>query len=162
MTKKYLSFIALVLALSLLCACGSTAANVRDDVAVSDISAAVAAVLGDDALVSVPETYYAGSMKMDVSQFDGYDVMINSKGINIDEFGIFKAKDSSQLPAVEKAVNDYLAFRLQIWMDEYMPEEKPKLENAEVKTVGNYVMYAILSDDGKKSAFDAFEKSLKS
>ena len=46
-------------------------------------------------------------------------------------------------------------------MDEYMPEEKPKLENAEVKTVGNYVMYAILSDDGKKSAFGAFEKSLK-
>ncbi|NCB74624.1 MAG: DUF4358 domain-containing protein [Clostridia bacterium] len=161
MTKKYLSFIALVLALSLLSACGGTSANVRDDVSVSDVSAAVAAVLGDDTLVSVPETYYAGSMKMDVSDYGGYDVMINSKGINIDEFGIFKAKDSSQLPAVEKAVNDYLAFRLQIWMEEYMPEEKPKLENAEVKTVGNYVMYAILSDEGKKSAFSAFEKSLK-
>jgi len=161
MTKKHLSFIAAILALSLLTACAGKAANIRDDVPVSDVSVAIAAVLGDDALVSVPETYYAGSMKMDVSEFDGYDVKINSKGINIDEFGVFKAKDSSQLPAAQKAVNDYLAFRLQIWMEEYMPEEKPKLENAEVKTVGNYVMYAILSDEGKKSAFSAFEKSLK-
>ncbi len=161
MTKKHLSFIALILAMSLLTACAGKAAKVRDDVPVSDVSTAVAAVLDGDTLVSVPETYYAGSMKMDVSEFEGYDVKINSKGINIDEFGIFKAKDSSQLPAVQKAVNDYLAFRLQIWMVEYMPEEKPKLENAEVKTVGNYVMYAILSDDGKKTAFSAFEKSLK-
>lgn len=160
MTKKRLSFIAAILALSLLTACAGKTAEVRDDVSVSDVTSAVSAVLGDDTLVSVPETYYAGSMKMDVSEFDGYDVKINSKGINIDEFGVFKAKDSSQLPAVEQAVNDYLQFRLEIWMDEYMPEEKPKLENAEVKTIGNYVMYAILSDEGKKSAFDAFEKSL--
>ena len=125
------------------------------------MSASVAAVLSEkDALVSAPETYISGSMKMDVSNYDGYDVKINSQGVNIDEYGIFKAKDNTQVAALEQAVNDYLQFRKDIWMDEYMPEEYPKLENAEVKTVGNYVMYAILSDSSKKSAFDAFEKSL--
>jgi len=45
-------------------------------------------------------------------------------------------------------------------MKEYMPEEFPKLESAEVKTAGNYVIYAILSDNDKKAAFDAFNKAL--
>ncbi len=160
MTKKHISLIAVMLSLSLLAACGGKTTQARNDVAVSDVSAAVAAVLSGDTLVSVPDTYYSGAMKMDTANFEGYDVKINSKGINIDEFGVFKAKDSSQVATVEKAVKDYLQFRLDTWMVEYMPEEHPKLESAEVKTVGNYVMYAILSDDGKKSAFAAFEKSL--
>ena len=160
MNKKHISLIAIILTLSLLTACGGKAAEIRNDVAVSDVSAAVASVLGNDTLVSVPDTFYSGSMKMDVSKFDGYDVKINSKGINIDEFGVFKAKDSSQVSTVEQAAKDYLKMRIDTWMVEYMPEEYPKLENAEVKTVGNYVMYAILSDDDKKAAFDALEKSL--
>ena len=160
MTKKHISLIAVILAISLLSACGAKTAQVRNDIAVSEVSAAVTAVLGADALVSVPETYYSGAMKLDTADFEGYDVKINSKGINIDEFGVFKAKDSSQIATVEQAVRDYLQFRLDTWMVEYMPEEHPKLESAEVKTVGNYVMYAILSDKDKKDAFDAFEKSL--
>ena len=160
MTRKHTLLICAILSLSLLTACSGKTAEIRDDVAVSDVSAAVAAVLGDDTLVSVPETYYDGSMKMDVSTFDGYDVKINSKGINIDEFGVFKAKDSSQVAAVEQAVKDYLQMRVDTWMVEYMPEEYPKLESAEIKTVGNYVMYAILSDDDKTAAFEAFNKSL--
>ena len=46
-------------------------------------------------------------------------------------------------------------------MVEYMPEEFPKLQNAETKTIGNYVMYAILSDSDKQAVFSAFEKTLK-
>ena len=160
MTKKHILIIAAILSLSLLTACIGKTAEIRDDVAVSDVSAAVASVLGDDTLVSLPDTFYSGSMKMDVSEFDGCDVKINSKGINIDEFGVFKAKDSSQVTAVEQTVKNYLQLRIDTWMVEYMPEEYPKLENAEVQIVGNYVMYAILSDDDKAAAFDAFKKSL--
>lgn len=160
-TKRNLSLISAFLIFSLLIACGEKTVEIRNDVAVSDVSAAVASVLSGDELLSAPETYISGSMKMDVSDYDGYEVKINSQGINIDEFGVFKAKDSSQVAAVEQAVKDYLQFRIDIWMEEYMPEEYPKLENAEIKIAGNYVMYAILSDDGKKAAFNAFEKSLR-
>ena len=159
--KASITIVCIMLLISMLAACGGKSAEVRNDVAVTDVSAAVAASLSeDDALVSVPETYFSGSMKMDVSDYDGYDVKINSKGVNIDEYGVFKAKDSTQVAALEQAVKDYLQFRKDIWMEEYMPEEYPKLENAEVKTAGNYVMYAILSDSSKKAAFDAFQKSL--
>lgn len=160
MTKKHILLITAILSLSMLSACSGKTAEIRDDVAVSDVSAEVSTVLGDDTLVAVPETFYTGAMKMDVSQFDGYEVRINSKGINIDEFGVFKAKDSSQVSVVEQTVKDYLKMRVDTWMVEYMPEEKPKLDNAEVRTIGNYVMYAILSDDNKSAAFDAFNKSL--
>ena len=43
-----------------------------------------------------------------------------------------------------------------------MPGERPKLDSAEVKIVGNYVMYAILSDSDRTAAFDAFSKALQS
>jgi predicted small secreted protein len=159
--KNTISIICAILLFSLLAACNGKTAGIRDDVEVSDLSASVAAALNEkDTLVSVPETFFSGAMKMDVSDYEGFDVKINSHGVNIDEYGIFKAADSSQVASLEQALNDYLKLRKDTWMVEYMPEEYPKLENAEVKIVGNYAMYAILSDDSKKAAFDAFEKSL--
>lgn len=161
MKKKNFALISMLLALSIFAGCGGGSAKVRDDVAVSEVSAAVLEAIGDNALVSIPDTYLAGAMKMDASLFDTYDVKINSMGANIDEYGVFKAKDASQVAAVEQAVKNYIQMRKDTWMVEYMPEERPKLDSAEVKTLGNYVMYAILSDEGKTAAFGAFEKSLK-
>lgn len=41
-------------------------------------------------------------------------------------------------------------------MDEYLPQEKPKLDSAEVWVEGNYVMYAILGDAEREAAHTAF------
>lgn len=159
--KKALPLVCAVTLFCLLSACGGSA-SVRDDVAVTDVTTAIVSALGDkDAFVSAPETFITGSMKMDVSDYEAYDIQINSKGVNIDEFGVFKATDSTQVAAIEQAVKAYLQMREDTWMTEYMPEEHPKLQNAEVKTAGNYVMYAILSDSGKEKAFNTFKKSLK-
>ena len=72
------------------------------------------------------------------------------------EVGIADANFAAQV-----LTEGYLQLRADSWMDEYMPEEKPKLTAAEVKTSGNYVMYCILSDTDKSAAFGAFESSLK-
>ena len=42
-------------------------------------------------------------------------------------------------------------------MPEYLPDEFPKRQNAKLWTEGSYVMYAILSDDGREAALEAFE-----
>ena len=160
MKKKLLVLSSAILLLSIFAGCGSKDAKVKNDVAVTDVSAAVTAKLSDDALVSVDADYIKGMMKMDVSDYDSYDVKINSKGVNIDEVGVFKAKDASQVATVEKAVKDYIQMRKDTWMVEYMPEERPKLDSAEVKTLGNYVIYVILPDDDKAAALDAFTKAL--
>lgn len=158
-TKSALIALMLIIA-TLLSACGG--GSVKNDVAVSELGSAIDTAIGSTAdLVDAPESYITGSMKLDVSNISEYTVKINSRGINIDEYGIFKAADDTQLQQLQTLVSDYLQFRLDTWMVEYMPEEFPKLESAEVKTVGNYVMYAILSDADRKLAFTAFEDSLK-
>lgn len=162
-SRKYVKAVSLVvigvMALAMLCACGSSAAS---DVPVEDICSAVDTALAkQDKLVAVEENYIKGYMKMDVSDYDQYAVKINAYGANIDEYGIFKSKDAAQTKEVKAAVEAYLQLRLDSWMDEYMPEEKPKLADAEIKTVGNYVMYCILSDSDKSAAFAAFEDALK-
>ncbi|MGN1003020.1 MAG: DUF4358 domain-containing protein, partial [Oscillospiraceae bacterium] len=89
-----------------------------------------------------------------------YAMLINAYGVNIDEFGIFKAGENMSAADIKAVVDSYLQLRLDSWMDEYMPEEKPKLTSAEVKVVGNYVMYCILSDGDKTTAFAVFEDAL--
>lgn len=156
--KRFAALVlALVMVMVVLCACGST-----KNVEVADIAAAVDAALNKgDSLVSVDEAYIKGYMKIDVADFDGFCVKINAYGANIDEYGVFRAKDSSQAKEIKSAVDSYLQLRRDSWMDEYMPEEKPKLSAAEVKTNGNYVMYCILGDTDKSAAFDAFDGALK-
>ena len=160
--KKNIRLISLTLAVCLmtllLCACGSSAKNVP----VSDIAAKVDEALAKDgALTDAKENYIKGYLKMDVADYEEYVVKINAYGENIDEYGVFKGKDASQAAEIKSAVEAYLELRLSTWMDEYMPEEKPKLQSAEVKTSGNYVMYCILSDADKTAAFAAFSDSLK-
>ena len=157
--KKAISLLlALVMCLALLTACGGSA---KKDVPVSDISAKVSDAIGKtDSLVAVDSNYIRGYMKVDAAQFGEYSMMINAYGANIDEYGIFKAGDMSTKD-IKTAVDAYLELRKAAWMDEYMPEEKPKLTNAEVRVSGDYVMYCILSDGDKAAAFGAFEDALK-
>ncbi|HHU22737.1 MAG TPA: DUF4358 domain-containing protein [Clostridiales bacterium] len=159
-TARYAALLIIfVLVLSLLSACGKS--DVADDVPVEDIVQKVDEALGNDGtLVAVDADYIRGSMRMDVSDYAGYVVKINAFGANIDEYGIFKGADENQTREIAKAVEDYLQMREDTWMVEYMPEEHPKLLAAEHKTLGNYVMYAILWEEEKATAFDAFTAAL--
>ncbi|MDR1132183.1 MAG: DUF4358 domain-containing protein [Oscillospiraceae bacterium] len=157
MKKNALVLISAIVALSLLAGCGGSA-KVRDDVDVGELSAALAANIGGDGLAPVSDGYYAGAMKIDVTDFAGYDVKVNAN--NADEIGVFKAGDAAGVADVKQAVETYIQMRKDTWMTEYMPEHRPKLDAAEIKTLGNYVMYAILSDDAREAVFSAIEKQL--
>lgn len=160
---KIVKGISLLLAVSallcLLCACGDSGA--KDDIPVADIVTAVDAALANDALVPVDEAYVQGRLKVDTSVCTEYAVKLNSVSTTIDEYGVFKAKDADMAKAVAEDVQAYLDERLATWMEEYLPEEKPKVESAEVRTEGVYVMYAILSDADKSAAFGALEDTVK-
>ncbi len=159
-TKIIALALCLVMALSLMAACGDKAAEVN--VPAADVAASVNAAIGKaDAMVAPAESWVKGYMKTEPSAFGDYAVMINAYGANVDEFGIFKAGENMGVSDVEKTVEAYLKLRLDSWMDEYMPEEKYKVEDAEFKTIGNYVMYCILSEADTEAAFAAFEEALK-
>lgn len=161
--KKFKLILSCIIILSLLfslSACGGKT-EYKTDVSVSDIAAEIAALKDSVSFSEMNASYIEGAMKLDTADFAEYIVELNALGTNIDEFGIFKAKDDKNVSDVKSAVDGYLSFRLETWMNEYMPEEKPKLENAEVKVCGLYVMYAIFDDDSRAAAFEAFENYLK-
>ncbi len=82
---------------------------------------------------------------------------------DIGEFGIFHAPDEASREEIEDLCEDYLETLREektAFIASYAPEELPKLERAEVRSFGNYVAYAILSDDDRKLFFETVETKL--
>lgn len=162
--KKFIAIALIIATVLTFCACGKDSGSkveYKTDVTAAQLAEQVTAVNDSWTFVAMDENYIAGAMKIDVSGYADYVVNINGFGTNVDEYGIFKAKDEASVATVKADAENYLKFRLDTWMEEYMPEEKPKLEKAEVKVCGLYVMYAILDDASRADAFTAFENALK-
>ena len=159
--KKFTKTVSLLLALlmltALLCACGSSDGG--KNIPVSDIVDAVSKAIGQTDLSDPGESYIKGYMKKSADEVGEYAIRKNVIGTNIDEFGVFKAEKLSTAE-LKEMIEGYLKILNDSWMN-YQPEEKPKLDGAEVKVVGDYMMYAILSDADRTAAFGAFESALK-
>lgn len=153
-------FAALVLLALLIClsACG---AKYRDDVPMSRFTAIIDARMGGSDLAEMNSGYISGAMHLDPNSFGGYVVKLNAKGVNIDEYGVFRTPENGKASDVQDAVEGYLKLRRDSWMKEYMPEEKPKLDKAEAKVYGNYVLYVIASDEVRENVYQDVEKLLK-
>ena len=89
-------------------------------------------------------------------------VCYSASGDNLDEIGIWKA--TGEKP---RQVATFLAGSLleryeesEAFYQSYIPEEVPKLTDAEVRVYGDYVVYAVLSAERKKAFFRLVEKAL--
>ncbi len=158
--KKIACILLILSVLLALGACGKKE-TWRTDVPLSSLADAVEKHLDAGSLASMQESYLKGIMKMDPSLFADWVVKINAYGANIDEYGVFKAPDEAGVAAVKQAAEDYLKLRRDSWMEEYMPEEKPKLTQAEVKVCGLYVIYVIVADDVRGPILADFANALK-
>ena len=158
--RKFRVYAALVIAVLMLgivfSACGSSAAK---DVPIADVVDAVSKAVGKTDLADPGESYVKGYMKKSAEEIGEYAIRKNVMGVNIDEFGVFKAGKMTTAE-LKEMIEGYIQVLNDSWMN-YQPEEKPKLDGAEVKVVGDYVMYAILSDADRTAAFGAFESALK-
>lgn len=155
-----LLFVSIILCFAVFAGC-SKEEKYKNDVSVFDLAEAVEAKFGAKGLSVVDEGYINGSMQIDVSDINDYVVKINVYGTNIDEYGIFKASDEEQAEEIEDMIRDYLSGREERWMPEYMPEEFPKLQSAEYKRYGEYVVYAILDEEAKAAVFAEIKAQLK-
>ncbi|MBR1659073.1 MAG: DUF4358 domain-containing protein [Oscillospiraceae bacterium] len=144
------------LLLGALAGCGGGGSR---DVPVSELTAAISGAIGKTDSLTESDGMFLGLTQKSADEIGEHAVLINVYGANVDEYGVFKA-GSMSAKDLKALADDYLKKRLAAWMDEYMPEEKPKLTNAEVQTDGDYVMYCILSDADKDAAFKAFSDTL--
>ena len=157
MKRKTLILSVLLCAL-LLGSCGSQSAAKHPPV--SEVAAAVTAAIGKSDAMMEMDGNFLGMTRLSAEQLGEHTVLMNAYGANIDEFGVFQAGAMS-VRELQTAVEDYLDKRRSAWMEEYMPEEKPKLTDAEVRVNGDYVMYCILSEGDKATAFQTFADQLK-
>ncbi len=158
--RELIIVLALLLCLCfVISACGKKESGIKSDVSVDTIVEAVESKFNSEGLQAMDDAYIAGSLGIaDTTALDGYVVKINVYGTNINEYGIFKAKDENSAKALDETVKAYLKMRNETWMKEYMPEEYPKLESAESEQKGVYVIYTILSESDR----EAFVKEFRS
>ena len=151
--KKLSTVLLIILSLCLLGACGG------DDVKDPGMEAVASAVFGSfdtENLAQTPDAYVESMMQIPNDGYVSRNTVISAVGTSINEYGIFQGKDEAQTAELKAALENYLEYRRELWMDEYLPEEKPKLDGAEVWVEGNYVMYAILNDADREAAHSAF------
>lgn len=151
--------VALVLSLMMmlcLVACSGEEEEIKD-VDMEVVKAALCDAALTEDMQELDETYISRMIKLESDDYvEGY-AAISSVGINIDEFGVFKAKDAAQAAEIENTLKSYLDTRNAAWIDSYLPDQYPKLQSASVHTEGLYVCYFILDDATKTAALDAFD-----
>lgn len=162
MRTKRITALLLAVLFCLSAGCGG-GSKYADNVLVSGIIDRVDQAIGKDdgSMIAVDELYINNTMKIDATEIPEFVVKINAYGANVDEYGIFKANDADHAKQIADQVEAYLKMRNDTWMTEYMPEERPKMQAASFVTYGNYVMYAVLDDDLKQTAFSTLESCLK-
>ncbi|MBR3894116.1 MAG: DUF4358 domain-containing protein [Clostridia bacterium] len=81
---------------------------------------------------------------------------------NLNELGVYHVP-AEKVGEMKALLEGYLKDALQknqSWYDSYIPQETPKLRDAEVKVFGNYVAYAIFDSRNRRAVFNSLEKSL--
>lgn len=127
----------------------------------TELAAAVNAALSISTDLASPDPAITMATFDSVSSyFDSFSVLTNASGMTQDEYGIFKVNSDGNVDTVQAAVKDYLADRLAMFTGDYTPEEKPKLENACVKTFGRFVVYCILSEEDTQTVMKTVEETL--
>ena len=160
MKNRLTSLLTLILALSLLlCACGTPA--LRDDLTASQLSETVDAILSNAKLLDEADGDYLRFNLPGTADAADSLVRFSVAGKCLDEYGIFHAASPDGIESLEKACADYLQKRNDAWMNEYLVEEYPKLRDAEVFTLGNYVFYLILSESEKDLVLSTLTETLK-
>ncbi|MBQ3127363.1 MAG: DUF4358 domain-containing protein [Clostridia bacterium] len=150
---------ALLLAILFLCtACGG--AQLRTDVPVRDLSAAVEPLLAHAGHLDTADDDYL-RFNFPGAEAAEHIVRLPVSGTTLDEYGIFRAETAEETTALAEACRTYLQTRNAAWLGLYLVEEYPKLRDAEVKTIGQYVVYLILSEDEKTAVLDKIEESLQ-
>lgn len=128
------------------------------NVAVKDIGEKIMSQVGFAKMLSVSGERVKESYPFDegmVSEYVVYQAMIN---VRSDELAIFKLKDKSNMPNIEKAINTRLEQLERIW-GSYLPDQHEKVKNHIIIKKGNYIMFAI--SDNQQKVEEVFNSILK-
>jgi hypothetical protein len=96
--------------------------------------------------------------------YDHIILLSDDEDTNINQFGVFHVINKGDVDGIAAIITSFVdaeKLRLSSLLESYNPSELPKLEQAQVKVCGNYVLYSFLSEEETASLKSAFEKTLK-
>ena len=161
MMKRFFAYILAALLLPALSACAKV--SYRDDLSSQEIADRIT-----DALQAEGEYVNAAPDALDdyfqiPATVRDHTVLFHANRNNLDEFGIFHVSDAEK-KEMQALLVGYLSESLtanRAWYDSYIPQETPKLRDAEARIFGNYVVYAILSPSDRAHFFDIIQTILE-
>lgn len=154
---KKLIAIALAFALLLtLAACGGGSSEKTLDIAAFTQSV-LDTVEYDDELIELSENalphYY--TLPDGVEE---YKIYVSATSGTANELAVFKCKDSSAVTAVKEAVDARIETQRTNY-ENYVPAEIGRIDNALVKTSGNYVLFSVSADN--ETVEKLFDEAMK-
>ena len=101
--------------------------------------------------------------------FDGispkdYVILYSQEQNDINEIGVFYASNEEERAEISAKVQEYISdmqISQRAFIASYAAEELPKLDGAEVRIYGNYVIYSILSQSDMQSLWDHVKSTLE-
>ena len=115
--------------------------------------------LGYEAYDSEHVDYFFGG-----ELYNDFSVYYSVKSADINEVGIFHTKDEDSANKLREKIDEYLKKELEenkVFIESYAPKELEKLERAEVRALGNYVVFTVLDTEDKALFFDTLEIMLQ-
>lgn len=149
----------LVLLLFLSASCSAEKAPVyNSDIPVAQLAESFDALLANGTRLSaVDDDYITGMIGLDLEDVTEYVLKIQTSGTEIDQYGVFKTSSEAKAAELSGSVESYLEMLRENWGNfNYLPAEMPKINAAEVRSAGIYVLFVIASEDEKKAVFENF------
>ena len=96
--------------------------------------------------------------------YDDCAVMYSTEVTDINEVGVFHCENADSAKALAETVLAYInemQTEQMAFIESYAPRQVPKLQSAEVRQYGNYVIYLVLSEDDKADAIEEITELLE-
>ena len=135
----------------------------KDDADVNALADAAVGVLNPEIKYLTPDEYYLVDYFDTPSYVTSYTLRRAMIGNNLNEFGVYRVEEG-KAGDMKKVLENYLETCYstnKTWYESYIPQEVPKLRDAEVKVFGNYVVYVILNQEDRAAVLNAIESELQ-
>ena len=163
MKRKLIFFITATMTFLLLVSC-SKSQSYREDVKCTALTRTVRDKVQESADFSEYGEEEVSFLFSDLSFCDDHSLMYSAPTGDISEIGIFHCPDEETAKDFLETVTEYIEdqkINQRTFISSYAPRELEKLDHAEVRRYGTYVIYVMLDDENRTLTFDAIENVLK-
>ena len=143
---------------------GCSKMEYSDDKSCRELGEGIEALLDDSQEYSEFDGAHVDIYFDDSAEYDDLFAVYSTDNNDINEFGVFHAPNANVADDLLESCREYVEDMREgsrAFIASYAPGELPKLDGAEVRRFGNYVVYTVLSDSDAQAVFDYVKAELE-